>query len=136
MEESDPRSEGPGRPLNFYYAQRRILHADAKKNGCDWVVTYPNDVIGVAKDNFMNLAKSLALYVVVNKELSGGLEFPGSEAFYNHFDCYTDAKLNAEFNFWAAQQPQCATQVFNVVNGDVKTWVWRRMRLRKRHGIS
>lgn len=43
MEESDPWIEGSGRPPNFYYTQQRILHAHAKENGYDWVVTYPND---------------------------------------------------------------------------------------------
>lgn len=136
MEESDPWIEGPGRPPNFYYTQQRILHADAKKNGYDWVVTYPNDVIGVAKGNFMNLATSLALYVVVNKELSGELEFPGSEVFYNYFDCFTDAKLHAEFNIWAAQEPQCANQAFNVVNGDTETWANMWPKLAKRFGCK
>ena len=74
------------------------MHEGAKRNGYDWVVTYPNDVIGVAKGNFMNLATSLGLYAVVNKELTSELEFPGSETFYNYFDCYTDAKLHADFN--------------------------------------
>ena len=40
----------------------------------------------------MNLASSVAIYAVVNKELTGELEFPGSEKFYNMFDCFTDSK--------------------------------------------
>jgi hypothetical protein len=95
MEESDPWIEGPRRPPDFYDMQQRILHADAKKNSYDWVVTYPNNVIRIATGNFKNFATSLALYVVVNKELSEELEFPGSEAFYNCLDCFTDAKLHA-----------------------------------------
>lgn len=112
------------------------MHEDAKRNDYDWVFTYPNDVIGVAKGNFMNLATSLGLYTVVNKELTGELESPGSETFYNYFDCYTDAKLHADFNVWAAQEPQCANQAFNVVNGDVETWANMWPKLAKRFGCK
>ena len=49
MEESDPWIQGPDRPPNFYYNQQNILKDCSKRAGWDWVVTYPNDVIGVAK---------------------------------------------------------------------------------------
>lgn len=49
MEENEPWVEGEGRPPNFYYRQQRILKELSKGKGWDWVVTYPNDVIGVAK---------------------------------------------------------------------------------------
>lgn len=61
MEESDPWNEGPGRPPNFYYNQQRILADKAKHASWDWVVTYPNDVIGVANGNFMNLGTSIGI---------------------------------------------------------------------------
>jgi nucleoside-diphosphate-sugar epimerase len=123
MEETDPWIDGPNRPPNFYYTQQRILHAAANNGGWDWVVTYPNDVIGFAKGNFMNLSTSLALYAAINKELTGELEFPGAEKFYTLFDCFTYSKLHAEFNLWAAQEPKCSNQAFNVVNGDAESWV-------------
>lgn len=49
MEEDDPWVEGPGRPPNFYYTQERVLLEEAKGKKWDWVVSFPNDVIGVAK---------------------------------------------------------------------------------------
>lgn len=49
MEESDLWIQGEDRPPNFYYNQQRILHEYSKRGGWEWVVTYPNDVIGVAK---------------------------------------------------------------------------------------
>lgn len=57
MEEEDPWvEEGEGRPVNFYYRQQRILKDVAGGRGWDWVVTYPNDVIGVAKGEFLFLS--------------------------------------------------------------------------------
>lgn len=136
MEESDPWIEGNGRPPNFYYTQQRILHEAAKRGGWDWVVTYPNDVIGFARNNFMNLATSVAVYAAVNRELSGELEFPGSETFYNMFDSFTYSRLHAEFNLWAALEPKCSNQAFNVVNGDTESWANLWPKLAKRFGCK
>lgn len=58
MQETDPWIEGEGRPPNFYYRQQRVLRQRSQGSqsrtgqGWDWVVTYPNDVIGVAKGVF------------------------------------------------------------------------------------
>lgn len=122
MEESDPWLEGPDRPPNFYYNQQRILAKQARSSGYDCVVTYPNDVIGVAKGNFMNLATSLGIYAAVSKQLDGALLFPGSELFYQYFDCFTYSRLHATFNLWAALEPKAGNQAFNVVNGDIESW--------------
>ncbi|KAF3931655.1 hypothetical protein ABW20_dc0108746 [Dactylellina cionopaga] len=123
MEETDPWLDGPGRPPNFYYTQQRILAEKSKASGpYDWVVTYPNDVIGVAHGNFMNLVTSLGLYCAVSKELGSDLVFPGSEFFYTAFDCFTYSPLHADFNLWAAETPGCSNQAFNMVNGDADSW--------------
>lgn len=122
MEESDPWIQGEGRPPNFYYYQQRILQEVAETQGWEWVVTYPNDVLGVVKGNFMNLVTALGIYCAVSKELDGNLMFPGSEEFYTCFDSFTYSPLHASFNLWAATEPRCANQAFNVVNGDVESW--------------
>ena len=122
MEESQPWVEGDGRPPNFYYRQQRILAEKARGSTWDWVVTYPNDVIGVAKGNFMNLVTSLGLYCAISKELDGNLMFPGSETFYTLFDSFTYSRLHADFNLWAALEPKCSNEAFNVVNGDAESW--------------
>lgn len=75
MEETDVWIEGRGRPPNFYYRQQRILaemSGNSKEKvgrdrsagtcggggggggGWDWVVTYPNDVIGVARGTYIS----------------------------------------------------------------------------------
>lgn len=127
MEESDPwlksrPNGGDDYPPNFYYNQQSLLHKFCKENSIEWTVTYPNDVIGVAKGNFMNLATSLGLYASVSKELGQDLTFPGSETFYTRFDCFTSSKLHAQFCLWAAREPKAANEAFNVVNGDVESW--------------
>lgn len=70
----------------------------------------------------MNLATSLGLYAAISKEIDGNLMFPGSEAFYTLFDSFTYSRLHAQFNLWAALEPKCSNEAFNVVNGDVESW--------------
>ncbi|KAK3168053.1 hypothetical protein OEA41_004499 [Lepraria neglecta] len=134
MEESDPWIDGPGRPPNFYYHQQNILKEKEKGANWDWVVTYPGDVIGVTKNNFMNLATSVGLYAAISKELDGNLIFPGSETFYTLFDSFTYSRLHAQFNLWAALEPKCSNQAFNAVNGDTESWQNMWPKLTKRFG--
>ena len=82
----------------------------------------------------MNLATSLGLYAAISKKLDGNLVFPGSEAFYTCFDSFTFSRLHADFNLWAALEPKCANQAFNVVNGDNESWQNMWPKLAKRVG--
>ncbi|GLB04223.1 hypothetical protein AtubIFM57258_009939 [Aspergillus tubingensis] len=136
MEESDPWVEGEGRPPNFYYRQQRILKDMSKGKGWDWVVTYPNDVIGVAKGNFMNLVTAVGLYAAITKELKAPFVFPGSRTFYTMTDCFTYSRFHARFCAWAITEPRCSNQNFNVVNGDAQSWQTMWPRLAKRFGLT
>ncbi|MCJ1251238.1 hypothetical protein MMC30_008469 [Trapelia coarctata] len=118
MQESDLEVVGPDRPPDFYYNLQNIIKAEAKKASWDWVVTYPCDVLGLAKNNLMNLMSSLVIYGAVYKEQEGEMPFPGSEKFYTMCTTFTDAALHAQFVVRAAQKPECGNQEFNVVNGD------------------
>jgi nucleoside-diphosphate-sugar epimerase len=122
MLEDDPWLEGNEWPPNFYYNQQNILHKFCAQHKKEWVVTYPNDVIGYTHGNFMNLSLALALYAIVTKEMGDALIFPGSEVFYTKFDCFTNSKLHAQFCAWAALEPRASNQAFNVVNGDTESW--------------
>lgn len=125
MVESDPwLTDTKTFPPNFYYRQQDILKSFCdKSNGqTTWNVTYPNDVIGFARGNFMNLASALGIYAAVNKELGRDLAFPGSDAAYTGFDCFTDAALHARFCEWVVLQSSTANEAFNVVNGDTESW--------------
>ncbi|KAK4144951.1 NAD(P)-binding domain protein [Dichotomopilus funicola] len=142
--ESDPWLTGTDFPPNFYYRQQEILHNFCAQSGpgnpskITWTVTYPNDVIGFATGNFMNLATGIGLYVAVTKELNPNppdttkptpLPFPGSQIFYTRFDTFTSARLHATFSEWAITAPGATNQAFNVVNGDAQTWsdLWPRV---------
>jgi len=136
MEESDPWIEGDDFPPNFYYTQQRILTKMASDASWDWVVTYPNDVIGAAWNNFMNLSTALALYAAVTKEMGEDLVWPGSPRFYTANTTFTSAKLHAKFCHWAIENPKCQNEGFNVINGDVVSWQNMWPKLAKRYGIK
>lgn len=136
MLETDPWLRDDPFPPNFYYRQQDVLRSFSERHsGISWVVTYPNDVIGFAKGNFMNLAEGLGIYAAVSKELGQDLAFPGSETFYTRFDSFTSSKLHAQFCAWAAREPRAANQAFNVVNGDVQSWQDLWPRLARRFGM-
>lgn len=117
------RMPEPPFPPNFYYRQQRILHDFSKRHGVDWNVTYPNEVLGFARGNFMNFASAIALYAAVCKEMGTELVFPGAEEFYKNVTVFTDAGLHARFCRWAALEPRAANEAFNVTNGDVESWM-------------
>jgi nucleoside-diphosphate-sugar epimerase len=135
MYETDPWLEQPDRPLNFYYVQQRILAKAAEGKSWDWVVTYPEDVIGFAKANFMNLATALGLYAAVSSALpESELPYPGSEAGYMSYNCWTSSKMHAEFCKWASQAKGVGNETFNVINGDTQSWQDMWPKLAKRFG--
>ncbi|KAI0839684.1 NAD(P)-binding protein [Hypoxylon sp. FL0890] len=139
MREDDEDSlfwlEQDDRPPNFYYTQQRILEKFSAQhhNKWGWSVTYPQDVIGFAKANFMNLATTIGVYCAVSKELEGSkLVFPGNKINYLAFNNWTSARLHAEFCLWAGKTPGANNQRFNVVNGDTQSWqdLWPRLAAR------
>ncbi|KAK3941967.1 Iridoid synthase [Diplogelasinospora grovesii] len=137
MLESDPWLRDPYYPPNFYYRQQDILHKFCETHShVSWVVTYPNDVIGFARGNFMNLAEGMGLYVAITKEMGQELVFPGSQTFYTKFDSFTCSKLHARFCEWAMLEPKAANQAFNVTNGDIQSWQDLFPRVARRFGTK
>jgi len=58
MHESDLWIEADSRPKKFYYDQQRLLADTTEEDDGKWmwVVMYPQDIPGVARGNFINLA--------------------------------------------------------------------------------
>lgn len=58
--------------------------------------------------------------------------FLGSEGSYTLLDSFTDSRLHAQFNFWAALEPRCSNEAFNVVKGDIQLWqtIWPKLAMR------
>ena len=109
-------------PPEFNMDQQAFLQSQQQGKAWTWSALRPSVVIGVATGNPMNLAMAIGLYASMSKELGLPLRFPGKPGAYDTLLEMTDAGLLARATVWAATNPQCANQAFNITNGDLFRW--------------
>lgn len=105
-------------PPEFMFDQQTFLQARQQGKAWTWSAIRPAVVGGFALGNPMNLAVAIAVYASISKELGLPLRFPGKPGAYDHLLEMTDAGLLARATVWAATNPRCANQAFNINNGD------------------
>jgi nucleoside-diphosphate-sugar epimerase len=116
--ETDPRHLPP----NFYFAQEDFLIAQSQGKSWTWSALRPDLIMGPGEGHPMNLLMVIAVYAAICKELRVPLAFPGTRgAFTALFDA-TDATHLARAAEWAATEPRCAGEIFNITNGDLFRW--------------
>jgi nucleoside-diphosphate-sugar epimerase len=116
--EDDP----PHMPPEFNVDQQRFLEQRQAGAAWTWSAIRPSVVCGFALGNPMNLAVLIATYATIAKELDVPLRFPGRPGAWTSLIEMTDAGLLAEATVWAATNPACANQAFNINNGDIFRW--------------
>lgn len=116
--ESDP----PHMPPEFNVDQQQFLERRQLGKSWTWSAIRPSVVSGFALGNPMNLAMVIAVYATISKKLGVPLRFPGKPGAYTSLIEMTDAGLLAEATVWAATNPECANQAFNINNGDLFRW--------------
>ncbi len=109
-------------PPEFNMDQQAFLQKQQRGKSWTWSALRPSVVIGVATGNPMNLAMVIGLYASMSKELGLPLRFPGKPGAFDTLLEMTDAGLLARATVWAATNPQCANQAFNITNGDLFRW--------------
>ncbi|WP_201312735.1 SDR family oxidoreductase [Dyella sp. EPa41] len=109
-------------PPEFMHDQQRFLERRQQGASWSWSAIRPAVVGGFALGNPMNLALAIAVYASMSKELGLPLRFPGKPGAYDHLLEMTDAGLLARATVWAATDPACANQAFNITNGDLFRW--------------
>jgi nucleoside-diphosphate-sugar epimerase len=109
-------------PPEFNIDQQDWLAARQQGKSWSWSALRPSVVCGYAIGNPMNLAMVIAVYAAISKELGLPLRFPGSPGAYDSLIEMTDADLLASATVWAATEPKCANQAFNINNGDLFRW--------------
>lgn len=112
----------PHMPPEFNVDQQQFLEARQAGSAWTWSAIRPSVVCGFALGNPMNLAVVLATYATISKELNVPLRFPGKPGAWTSLVEMTDAGLLAEATVWAATDPACANQAFNINNGDLFRW--------------
>jgi len=119
--ESHPRLPGP----NFYYEQLDALVERANREGWTWSTLRPHFICGTAVGSPSNPVSTIGAYAAILKELGEPLHFPATEAVWTAHLNVTDVSLLSKAMVWAATEPRCAGEAFNIVNGD--TFCWRDM---------
>ena len=77
--------------------------------------------------NGMSEVFTLALYMLICRELGQPANFPGNEYFWNTVDDNSYAPSLADLTVYVASQDQCKDEDFNHTNGDVFIWkyIWQ-----------
>ncbi|ETZ20723.1 SDR family oxidoreductase [Pedobacter sp. V48] len=109
-------------PPEFNVDQQNFLEKQQKNKRWTWSAIRPSVVGGTSTGNPMNLAMVIAVFATISKKLGIPLRFPGKQGAYDKLMEMTDAGLLAKATVWAATNPQCANQAFNINNGDLFRW--------------
>ncbi|HZM37332.1 MAG TPA: SDR family oxidoreductase [Burkholderiales bacterium] len=121
--EDQPRHEGP----NYYFDQIDWLTAFQRGKRWTWTELRPQTLCGFAPGTAMSIIPVIAVYAAICKELGEPLRFPGSA--WRSIYQVTESGHMAEAALWAATEPRCANQAYNITNGDYFRWcnVWPRI---------
>lgn len=115
-------SDGGHMPPEFNVDQQLFLEQRQRGKAWNWSAIRPSVVAGTALGNPMNLTMVIAVYAAISKELGVPLRFPGKPGAYDKLMEMTDANLLAKATVWAATEPRCANEAFNITNGDLFRW--------------
>lgn len=120
--ESHPRLPGS----NFYYEQLDAIISRQRGARWTWSTLRPHFICGVTVGSPSNPLSTLACYAEIMRELGEPLHFPGPRGSFEAHMSITDVRLLCRAMEWAATEPRCANEAFNIVNGDTFRWrdVW------------
>ena len=120
--ESHPRLPG----VNFYYEQLDALIQRQAGQRWSWSTLRPHFICGVSVGSPSNPLSTLGAYAAILKAMGRPLDFPGVQGAFDAALNITDVRLLTAAMEWAATEPRCANEAFNIVNGDTFRWrdVW------------
>lgn len=113
--EREPRHPG----ANFYWNQEDHLVQLSATRRWTYTIMRPQVVCGFAVGSPMNMVSALGVLAAVQRERGEPLRFPGGAPCITQA---TDADLLARAILWAAEEPGCANETFNIANGDGMVW--------------
>ena len=116
--ETDPRHLPP----NFYYNQQDFIADLQQGKSWNYTILRPEAVVGFAEGIPLNTASLVAVYACVCKAMGVPLNYPGPEAAFTAFNKFVDARLLGRCAAWAAANPACAGEAFNVTNASGMRW--------------
>lgn len=120
--EDDPRHMPP----NFYFDQVDWLTAFQQGKRWGWTEIRPHTLCGFSPGTAMSILSVIAVYASISKAYGLPLRFPGKPGAFRAVYQVTESTHLANALHWAATEPRCANQAFNITNGDFFRWcnVW------------
>jgi nucleoside-diphosphate-sugar epimerase len=120
--ETDPRHAG----ANYYFDQIDWLTAFQQGKRWNWTELRPQTLCGFAPGTAMSIVPVIAVYAAMMKELGQPFAFPGKAGAGRAIYQVTDSAHFANAALWAATDPRCANQAYNITNGDYFRWtdIW------------
>jgi progesterone 5beta-reductase/iridoid synthase-like 1,4-enone reductase family protein len=107
---------------NFYHAQQDYLSERQRRASWTWSASRPHAICHAAPDMPRNIVLVIATYAVMCREMGLPLSFPGTPANYRAlYQCTSADHLVAAIRSMV-DQPICANQAFNIINGDYFRW--------------
>jgi nucleoside-diphosphate-sugar epimerase len=122
--EDDPRAVPP----NFYHLQQDYLSNRQRHASWTWSASRPHAICHAVADTPRNIVLVIAGYAAICREMGLPLNFPGTPANYRAlYQCTSVDQLIAAM-LWMVDEPRCANQAFNIINGDYFRWenMWPR----------
>jgi nucleoside-diphosphate-sugar epimerase len=105
------------------------LTAFAQGKRWSWTELRPQTLCGFAPGTAMSIVPVLAVYAAILKELGRPLAWPGREGSGRMIYQVTGSDHFADAALWAATDPRCANEAYNITNGDYFRWLdlWPRL---------
>ncbi len=107
---------------NFYFNQEDFLIERTQHATWRYSTSRPHAFCDPAIDHPRSIGLVIAVYAAIQRELGLPLNFPASEKGFHALTQFTDLALLGRSAVWMANEPRCANQAFNVVNGDTLRW--------------
>lgn len=117
--ETDPRHAG----RNYYFDQIDWLSEFQLNKRWSFVELRPQTLCGFAPGTAMSIVSVIAVYAAIMKELGRPFAFPGVAGGGSTIYQVTDSAHFAEAALWAATEPRCSNQAYNITNGDYFRWL-------------
>ena len=123
--EDDPRHLGP----NYYFDQIDWMSRFPARQALELGELRPQTLCGFAPGTAMSIVPVIAVYAAITKELGLPLRFPGKPGAWRSVYQVTESAHMANAALWAATEPRCANQAYNITNGDYFRWcnLWPRI---------
>jgi nucleoside-diphosphate-sugar epimerase len=123
MRETDPRHMPP----DYYFDQidwlTEFQRGELQRGKLwTWAELRPQTLCGFAPGTAMSILPAIAAYASVSKALGLPLRFPGKAGAYRSIYQVCESAQMARAALWAATEPRCANEAFNITNGDYFRW--------------